>query len=140
MRGYLLRVTGELATADDLSQEAYLRFLGADTMRDASAEHRRRFLFHVATNLLRDRFRRSRHWEEVDDGMLAVAPEIETGSIVRQALHRLSARERALLWLAYVEQLSHREIATMLGIREASVRPMLYRAKGHLAGILEVVR
>ena len=50
---------------------------------------------------------------------------------------RLSVRERMLLWLAYVEGASHREIAGSMGIGENSVRVVLYRARKRLAGILE---
>lgn len=42
-----------------------------------------------------------------------------------------------LLWLAYVEGASHREIAGSMGIGENSVRVVLYRARRRLAGILK---
>lgn len=37
---------------------------------------------------------------------------------------------------AYVECFSHEEIAKVAGARPASIRPMLARARGRLAGIL----
>ena len=40
---------------------------------------------------------------------------------------RLSARERALVWLAYVEGYAHRDIARVLGVKDRSVRVLLFR-------------
>ena len=50
---------------------------------------------------------------------------------------QLPTKQQTLLWLAYVEGFSHREIGASLGIREKSVRVVLYRARKKLAGILE---
>jgi RNA polymerase sigma-70 factor (ECF subfamily) len=41
-----------------------------------------------------------------------------------------------LLWLAYVEGSSHKEISDVVGLKVASVRPMLFRARQKLLGIL----
>jgi RNA polymerase sigma-70 factor (ECF subfamily) len=58
-----------------------------------------------------------------------VAPETDVGRIFA----RLQPRERALLWLAYVEGRSHAEIAQAMGLRAISVRVMLFRARAALA-------
>jgi len=41
-----------------------------------------------------------------------------------------------MLWLAYAEGASHREIAEVLGLRPASLKPMLFRARRRLATLL----
>jgi RNA polymerase sigma-70 factor, ECF subfamily len=41
-----------------------------------------------------------------------------------------------LLWLAYVEGSSHKEIGEIVGLRSASVRLLLFRARRKLAGLL----
>jgi RNA polymerase sigma-70 factor (ECF subfamily) len=138
LRGYLARVSGSRALADDLLQESYLRlmrsgFVGHDD------DHTRRYLFRIATNLLRDHYRRPRRDTEALPETLA-APEIasaaELGCDVRGAFATLPARERSLLWLAYVEGSSHREIAAALHLKAASVRVLLFRARGRLAALL----
>src|SRR5262245_27690381 len=54
---YLQRLTGDRSQADDLLQESYYRFLRASVTLE-SESHRRHYLFRIATNLARDRFRR----------------------------------------------------------------------------------
>src|ERR1700761_7716041 len=54
---YLARVSGNAALADDLLQESFLRFLGADHPTDGEVSARR-YLFRIATNLMRDHWRR----------------------------------------------------------------------------------
>ena len=50
LRGYLTRLSGNAALADDLAQEAYCRMLTA-AAAPGDADGRRRYLFRVATNL-----------------------------------------------------------------------------------------
>ena len=63
---YLLRISGERALAEDLLQEAYCRFLATELPRMDNAQ-RRSYLFRVATNLLRDRWRRHKEDPLPDD-------------------------------------------------------------------------
>ncbi len=51
---YLARATSDPAAADDLLQEAYYRLLRT-TMTFESDDHRKNYLFRIATNLIRDR-------------------------------------------------------------------------------------
>jgi RNA polymerase sigma-70 factor (ECF subfamily) len=142
LAAYLQQSTRNSAVTDDLVQESYLRLLGAG--RDVADASTRSYLFRIATNLLRDRFRR-RDLEfpvEQDDGVLpdrSGSPPQEKAAIqrdVRQLLATLSTRDRELLWLAHVERMSHREVAAVVGLREASIRPMLFRARQRLAAAL----
>ena len=41
-----------------------------------------------------------------------------------------------MMWLAHVEGADHREIAAVLGLRAASIRVLLSRARQRLAGLL----
>ncbi len=54
---YLARVSGDPSLADDLMQESYVRFLCAASPCDGEVESRR-YLFRIASNLLRDHWRR----------------------------------------------------------------------------------
>lgn len=142
LRAYLARVTGDPALADDLLQEAYYRFLRARGGYQSEA-HRRNALFKIATNLMHDNYRRAVRapWGARADALPAAdvstagdAPE--RAADLRRAMARLKPRERALVWLAYAQGASHREIAEVLGLRAASVKSLLFRARHKLAGLL----
>ena len=49
---------------------------------------------------------------------------------------RLKPRERDLLWLAYAQGSSHKEIAETLGLKTASIKLLLFRARRRLAAML----
>ncbi len=139
---YLMKMTGDSSAADDLLQESYYRFLRTHRAYE-SDEHRRNYLYRIATNLARDGRRqassRPSAWlEEGAPSQLLVdeqARAVEKADLAR-AMSRLRPRERALLWLAYAQGLSHDEIAGSLGLRKASVKQLLFRARKRLAGLL----
>ena len=60
----------------------------------------------------------------------------ETDVDIARIFSRLDARDRALLWLAYVEHESHEEIASSLGVGRRSVKVMLFRARRRLRDLL----
>jgi RNA polymerase sigma-70 factor (ECF subfamily) len=140
---YLARVTGDRQQADDLLQETYYRFLRAAATHDNEA-HRRNSLYRIATNLARDSRRRSltRGCPNLAGGDIERVPSgdqagaTERTAEVSRAMSRLKPRERAMLWLAYAEGASHQEIADVLGLRPASLKAMLFRARGKMAALL----
>lgn len=144
LMGYLRRLTGNAALAEDLLQDAYLRFLSLARVPDDES-HRKNVLFKIATNLARDSFRRAgREARATADAgsvqVLAMPPSgsarVEAGD-VWSVLAGLSARDRELLLLAYVEGLTHKEIAHITGLMRASVKPLLFRARRRFAGALD---
>jgi RNA polymerase sigma-70 factor (ECF subfamily) len=134
---YVYRATGDAADADDIVQEAFLRLLRAGPAT-ADAEHLRRFLFRVATNLMVDRWRRAGTRERSAEGPGGQhAPAAEPDPDVARTFAALTPRERTLLWLAYVEDESHETIAQALGVGRRSVKVMLFRAKRRLRDLLQ---
>jgi RNA polymerase sigma-70 factor (ECF subfamily) len=139
---YLARVTGDRQQADDLLQETYYRFLRVRSSFD-SDEHRRHYLFRIATNLVHDHRRRAKHAEvpaaqepgpspDHGDSADRLARRID----VSRAMEQLKPRERSLLWLAYAQGWSHEEIASTLGLKTASLKSLLHRARRRLAAVL----
>jgi RNA polymerase sigma-70 factor (ECF subfamily) len=141
---YLSRLTGDKQLADDLLQETYYRFLRSSRTYESEA-HRRNYLFRVATNLVRDGQRRHRvelvpvpdersaHVLRTDED---VSGDAERRTDVTRAMARLTSRERELLWLAYAQGSSHEEIAESLGLKTASIKMLLFRARRRLAELL----
>ena len=136
LRAYVHRIVGNAADADDLVQEAFLRMLRVDLPSDE--EHWRRYLYRIASNLIVDRWRRGKFEQGVAvREPAAPAPRYEDDATVAQIFGELKPRERALLWLAYVEGESHEEIAASLGVRQRGVRVLLFRERRRLRDLLQ---
>jgi len=139
---YLARVTGDHRLADDLLQETYYRFLRARATF-ASEDHRRHYLFRIATNLARDHFRQPHATEAIAGDVRSDAGAAEREAVridVTRAMARLKPRERSILWLAYAQGWTHEEIAASVGVTPASLKTLLYRARRRLATLLQARR
>jgi RNA polymerase sigma-70 factor (ECF subfamily) len=131
-------VTRHAGDADDIVQDAFCRLLRAD-VGELGEEDLRRYVFRIAGNLMADRWRRAereKSWLErfrrtPQDAAVAV-PE----DSVSREFAELTPRDRALLWLAYVEEHNHQEIAGALGLARGSVKVLLSRARARLRKLL----
>lgn len=140
LRSYLVRVSRNAALADDILQESYLRFLCA-TWPEGGEVNCRRYLFRIATNLLRDYWRRPQaaNLEDVPHQFLAAhdfSAQVDLQVALDPALAKMRPRDRQILWLAHAEGYSHREIAEITGLGTASIRLMLFRARRKMARLL----
>jgi RNA polymerase sigma-70 factor (ECF subfamily) len=70
-----------------------------------------------------------------DNSDLAVCSEQRRD--VSRALERLPSSQRDALWLAYVEGLSHEEISGILGMKTASIKILLFRARRKMIQLLK---
>jgi len=140
------RLLGQAADAEDVVQEAWLRYSShADEVHDP-----RSWLLQVVTRLSLDelrsaRVRRERYvgpWlpepvltgEAVAEDPLATVERRELLSLGALAmLERLSETERAVFVLREALDLSHAEIARLVGIEEPASRQLLARARRRLA-------
>jgi RNA polymerase sigma-70 factor, ECF subfamily len=140
---YLSRIAGDRQLADDLLQESYYRLLRARGSFESEA-HRRNYLYRIATNLVRDARRRPApalsplsdepsHERTIASG---AGNDAERRAGLREAMERLRPRDRALLWLAYAHGSSHEEIAGVLGVKTASIKLLLYRARRRFRALL----
>lgn len=132
---YVYRVTNDAADADDIVQEAFLRLFQAD-IEASDDEGLRRYVFRIAGNLIADRWRR-----RVRDAGQTMTGLVESDSATRdldvaRIFSELKPRERALLWLAYVEEGSHEDIAASLRVGRGSVKVLLSRARARLRELL----
>lgn len=140
--GIAYGLLGELTEAEDVVQDAWLRWHRAD--RDA-VRRPEPFLVTVTTRLALDRLRSARARREVYVGPwlpepLVVDPETpETAAIEAErlslallgALERLNPVERAVLVLRDVFDLEYAEIADVLEKTPANVRQIAKRARDH---------
>jgi RNA polymerase sigma-70 factor (ECF subfamily) len=120
-------------------QEAYLRMIRSPQMHMDDLP-RRAYLYKTATNILRDRWRRQKRdqeWSKLSNMSEAVQQNPGLAVDMNTVFDNLSAQERAILWLAHVEELSHREIAAVLNVKEKSVRVLLFRAREKAKDLLQ---
>lgn len=144
VRVYLARMTGDDRLADDLLQETYYRFLRANLTFE-SDEHRKNYLFRIATNLVHDHRRKpfmevpAHPAAEISDTAWHAgnAERAARRMDLHKALKQLKPRERSMLWLAYAQGWSHEEIASAIGVKTASMKAMLHRARHRLITLLK---
>ncbi|MBZ5505421.1 MAG: RNA polymerase sigma factor [Acidobacteriia bacterium] len=137
LHGYLCRLSADPATADEVLQETYIRMLSVPAMEEGA---RKAYLYKTATNLLRDRWRkikREKKWWELSVITERVHHNLNLPVDMETVFNQLSAQEQAILWLAHVEELSHKEIGEVLSVKEKSVRVMVFRAREKAKALLE---
>ena len=129
---FLDRMVRNREQAEDLAQEVFLRVYRAREDYGPSAKFTT-WLFRIATNLLRDHWRRPRHTsiDELPEDRFALAGatgQSDSGIVLGPALQQLRPRARQLLWLAYAEGYSHAEIAAAFGRSVSFSKSQLARA------------
>lgn len=125
--------------APDVVTDAVLRAFESPGWRDV--RHPRAYLFravlNTATSSHRSRSRRARR-EDVAGRRPSPdpTPSTELRLDVHRALDVLSTQQRAVVYLAYWDDLPAAEIANVLGIGEGSVRKQLARARARLREVI----
>ena len=136
--GIAYRMLGTRADAEEIVQDAYIRWHNADTSSIESAEA---WLVTAVTRLSIDRLRKAYMQRETYIGPWLPEPiaeyspqdDAELASSLSMAfmvmLERLSPAERAVFLLHDVFDLGHAEIARIMEKAEPAVRQMLHRAR-----------
>ena len=144
LRPYLFaiayRMLGSVADAEDVVQEAFLRFHAADVEPDSP----KAYLATITTRLAIDQLRSARAKREVYPGEWLPEPLAEedaaqhaemADSLSLTFLHlleKLSPVERAVFLLREVFDYPHEEVARIVGKSAASSRQILVRAHAHM--------
>ena len=137
--GLAYRMLGSRSDAEDVVQDAYLRFADADDVRNPEA-----FLVTVVTRLCLDRLKSAKAQREVYVGPWLPEPVFDTDGLATEAateladdlsfalllaLDRLSPQERAAFLLHDVFDIQFAEIAAMIGRSEPACRQLATRAR-----------
>jgi len=148
---YLARSLQDENDAADLAQETFVRVFQNCMKFDARMKFST-WLYAIATNLVKDRYRhRTRHPQvsldaenqATGEDFRATMPEqsptpseslqgVERAEAVRQAVGRLPEDLRTPLILSEYEELSHAEIGEILKCSVKAVETRLYRARNQL--------
>ena len=154
---YLLRQSNNELDAADLAQETFVRVF-QNRSRFKPEQRFATWLYAIATNLLRDRFRWLKRHPEVsldkpndagatlEDSLPDVtaspseqAEKCERAEEVRRAVQSLPEELRTPLILFEYEGLSQADIAAVLGCSPKAVEVRIYRARGQLRKQLQKV-
>ncbi len=137
--GLVYRMLGSRADAEDVVQDAYLRFAGAREVHNAEA-----FLVTVVTHLCLDRLKSAKAQREIYVGPWLPEPVFDTEGLsadaateladdlsfaLMLALDRLSPLERAAFLLHDVFEMPFSEIAGTIDRSEAACRQLAARAR-----------
>jgi RNA polymerase sigma-70 factor, ECF subfamily len=131
-----LRLLGNLADAQDVSQEVFLRLYR--NLGKIQADRQAAWLYRVTVNVCHDLRRRRPASVAVEDAGELVSmeadpqrqtTEAERRRVLEMSLRTLSEKERAALVLRDLEGLSTDEVARVLGSSEATVRSQISKAR-----------
>jgi RNA polymerase sigma-70 factor (ECF subfamily) len=138
---WVRRVVGDAGVASDIAQEAFVRLLQAKRETLPEAE-RTPYVFTIARHLTHEHWKRrdpgddpSRR-DDVDHVATPDGQDVVASIDLERALAALTEQERSLVWLAYAEGWDHRTIGRIAGVREKSVKVLLFRARKHLVRLL----
>ena len=152
LHGHALRVLGDRAEAEDVTQEAMLRlWRQAPDWREGEAKVTT-WLYRVVANLCTDRLRR-RNTGAVPGGLDAVAEPADPtpgpaevmqqaarADALQRALASLPDRQRQAVVLRHIDGLANPEIAEILGVGIEAVESLTARGKKALAAQLSAQR
>jgi RNA polymerase sigma-70 factor, ECF subfamily len=138
---FLCRMCGDPGMAEELMQETFVRALQA-AKRYRPEARVSTWLFSIAANLVRDRWRRQARRGEpapLDEGLAGGDPTPEEAVIaratqadLRRGLLQLPLEQRSALILRYYHDLSYAEIARALAIPLGTVRSRIHNGLARL--------
>ena len=132
---YLSRIVGQADTANELTQEVFLRAWRAPVAGETEVE-RRAWVFKVARNLALNHLRDARRRPEtVELGEAAQPATQELSVALQQALAALPNLDRDVFLMKESAGLSYDEIASACGVTLDAVRARLHRARVQLPAL-----
>ena len=136
--GLAYRMLGSIAEAEDVVQDAFVRWAQSDT---SAVAHPRAYLARVATRLCLDRMKSATSRREQYVGMWLPEPIVaapaepmadDLSIALLLTLERLSPLERAAFLLHDVFDMDHADIGRALGRTEEACRQLAARARQHV--------
>lgn len=130
---YVHQLVRDRELAADLTQEAFARLYA----RRVGIREPRAYVFHVATNLVRDHWSRTARHRALLPSLLDQRSADQPDHSVRDAVGRLPEKYRELVLLHYYADLTVPDVARAVRRPEGSVKRMLNEARALLAAALE---
>jgi RNA polymerase sigma-70 factor (ECF subfamily) len=137
LAGWVRRLVVDVETAHEIASEAFTRLLA----RWASLDNPQSYLYMIATNLVRDHWRKTERERRAIRAVTASAatdhvPSPAQDVDVRQLIQCLPTRLRSAFLLHYYAGFAVREVAVLLGRPEGTVKADLFQARAKLRASL----
>jgi RNA polymerase sigma-70 factor (ECF subfamily) len=138
LAGWVRRLVDDDETAHEIASEAFTRLLARWSTLDSPQS----YLYMIATNLVRDHWRKSGRERRAIRTLTAAAPldaayHPAQDVDVRALIEALPPRLRSAFLLHYYGGFGVREVAAMLGRPEGTVKADLHHARARLKAALE---
>ena len=133
LAGWVRRLVDDDETAHEIASEAFTRLLA----RWTSLDNPQSYLYMIATNLIRDHWRRTERERRAIRTMTAAAPRDPVSHPaedvdVRDLIQELPLRMRNAFLLHYYAGFAVREVATLLDRPEGTIKADLFQARARL--------
>jgi RNA polymerase sigma-70 factor (ECF subfamily) len=134
--------------AEDMTEEVFVRAWIALPKYKPQGHRLSSWLYRIAQNLIVDHYRKQSSRLEVEESEMEHLPDsqlppedqvsgLQDMESLAKAVQQLGDAEQQVIILRFVEGLSHREIADVIGKSEGASRVIQHRALEALAGLLE---
>jgi RNA polymerase sigma-70 factor, ECF subfamily len=138
LAGWVRRLVDDDDTAHEIASEAFTRLLA----RWSALDNPQSYLYMIATNLVRDHWRRSGRERRAFRALTAAAPADPAchpaqDVDVRALIEALPERLRSVFLLHYYAGFGVREVADLLHMPEGTVKADLHHARTRLKAVLQ---
>jgi len=135
--GQLIGVTGSVAEAEDVVQEAFVRGLDSPA-RLLGADNPEAWLRTVAVNLARSRWRRVQRLVRLAPRLVPEDRDSDTEGhfVLLEALRQLPAAQREVIALHHLADMTVEQVARTLGLPTGTVKARLARGRTALSALL----
>ncbi|WP_159648907.1 RNA polymerase sigma factor [Erysipelothrix aquatica] len=149
---------GDTSWVDDIVQEAYIRaFQRIEDLDTLVVEVFCKWIHRIALNIANDMYRKRKvlSFSDIDDLMVSktlskmpvesrdpskLASTEERNRMIRNAVKRLSKKQREVVYLFYFRDLTTKEIARKYAVSESTIKSRLRYARVNLAKTFEKLK
>ena len=149
LKSFLLRLGSDISTAEELSQEAMIMVWRRAETFDPAQAGASTWIFTIARNKRIDRLRKDGRPlpDMLDLAMMPDAPETGLEAVnrgeeedkLRQAMKKLPEEQAKMIFAAYYEEKSHREISEESGLPLGTVKSRIRLALSRLRANLDEI-
>lgn len=137
---FLFRYTTEEQLSIDTVQDAFVVLQKKKHLYQASSGTVKAYLFQIGYRLLMNKLNRRRKWRALLPFLVPVYTSVlqqDDKMLIQQAIAQLPEKQRAVILLAYYEDLPQQAIAQILNIPVGTVKSRLHQAMKALKNQLE---